>query len=148
MAPAPGSRSAGASLLWLFVLLGAAGCESTPRFSQAMVLGGKTISAEVLDRGAWVYETRCASCHGADGSGNGAAGRALQNPPRDFRAASFRYKSTEGDALPTDADLDATIRHGRIEQGMPAWGSLSDDDIHAVIQFLKTFSPRWQEQGT
>lgn len=120
------------------------GCESAPRFTAPMTLGGVEVSAEILDQGARVYDLRCASCHAGNGSGEGNAGRALKSKPRDFRTADFRYKSTAGDALPTDADIEAVIRHGRIEEGMPAWQALSAEDVHAVIQYIKTFSPRWQ----
>jgi mono/diheme cytochrome c family protein len=125
-------------------LLAASACEQTPRFTAPMVLGGVEVPAAVLDQGARVYEMRCASCHGADGSGQGSAGRALEKPPRDFRAADFIYKSTPGDDLPTDADLELTIREGRIESGMPAWRTLTPEDRSAVIAYIKTFSPRWQ----
>jgi hypothetical protein len=79
-----------------------------------------------------------------DGSGQGPAARSLVKPPRDFRAADFAYASGGPGELPTDADLDLTIRKGRVENGMPAWQGLTDPDRHAVIQFIKTFSPRWQ----
>lgn len=125
-------------------LLAATACEQTPRFTAPMVLGGVEVPAAVLDQGARVYEMRCASCHGEDGSGQGSGGRALANPPRDFRAAEFRYKSTPGEDLPTDGDLELTIREGRIENGMPAWSTLTADDRSAVIAYIKTFSPRWQ----
>ena len=118
-------------------------CDSTPRFETALVLGGTEVAVEVLNQGARVYEMRCASCHGGDGSGTGASGRALPQPPRDFSKAEFRYKSTPGDELPTDADLAFTIREGRIENGMPAWSTLTEADRHAVVQYIKTFSPRW-----
>lgn len=124
-----------------------AACESAPRFEAPLTLGGAEIPAEVLNQGARVYEMRCASCHGADGSGSGSAGRALAQPPRDFRTAEFRYRSTADGELPTDADLERTIREGRIENGMPAWGTLTDADRHAVIQYIKTFSPRWRTGG-
>ncbi|MBX7079476.1 MAG: cytochrome c [Nannocystaceae bacterium] len=130
------------------LLAALAGCgDSPPRFAAALILGGVEISADVLNQGARVYEMRCASCHGADGSGNGSAGRALKAPPRDFRAADFRYTSTGPGELPSDADLEATIRNGRIDNGMPAWNSLSAADVHAVIQYIKTFSPRWGGPG-
>jgi mono/diheme cytochrome c family protein len=127
------------------VVLGgtAVACESAPRFAAPMVLGGVEVSAETLNQGARVYEMRCASCHGVDGSGNGSAGRALKEKPRDFRTADFRYKSTEADALPTDADLLSVVENGRIEEGMPAWSTLTPEDRHAVVQYIKTFSPRW-----
>ncbi len=126
----------------------AAACESPPRFESALVLAGVEVPADVLNQGARVYEMRCASCHGADGSGNGSAGRALAQPPRDFRTAEFRYRSTADGELPTDADLEQTIREGRIENGMPAWGTLTEADRHAVIQYIKTFSPRWRAANT
>lgn len=119
-------------------------CESAPRFTAPMTLGGVEVPAEVLDQGARVYEMRCASCHGPEGAGDGSAGRNLPKPPRSFQAADFRYKSTPEGALPTDADLDATIRNGRIDEGMPAWNTLTEPDRHAVIQYIKTFSPRWK----
>jgi mono/diheme cytochrome c family protein len=120
------------------------GCESAPRFSAPMTLGGVEVSADVLNQGAHVYDMRCASCHAGNGSGEGNAGRALKSKPRDFRTADFRYKSTPDGTLPTDADIEAVIRQGRIEEGMPAWQMLSAEDVHAVIQYIKTFSPRWQ----
>ncbi|HWB81813.1 MAG TPA: cytochrome c [Nannocystaceae bacterium] len=131
---------------WLsaLLLLCAVACESAPRFTAPMKLGGVEIPAEILDQGARVYEIRCASCHGPEGAGDGSAGRTLPKPPRSFQLAQFQYKSTPGDELPTDADLEATIRNGRIDEGMPAWNTLSESDRHAVIQYIKTFSPRWK----
>lgn len=120
------------------------GGEKAPQFTEPMTLGGVTVSAEVLNRGAHVYTLRCATCHGSDGSGQGPGSRALSEPPRDFREADFKYKSTGEGELPTDEDLAVTIRRGRVDRGMPAWPALSDEDVHAVVQYLKTFSPRWQ----
>lgn len=121
-------------------------CESRPRFEAPMVLGGQEVSASVLNQGARVYDMRCASCHGPDGAGDGNAGRALKTRPRDFRTADFRYSSAGEGTLPTDADLESVIRNGRVEEGMPAWAALSPEDVHAVIQFIKTLSPRWRSE--
>lgn len=127
--------------VWLGV---GAGCGDPPRrFTEPLVLGGQQVAPEVLDRGARVYGLYCVSCHGADGSGQAAATRSLETPPRDFREAAFRYVSGPEGSLPTDADLEATIRQGRPTTGMPAWDGLPAEDLHAVIQYLKTFSPRW-----
>jgi len=127
-------------------LLVVGGCaDAQPQFTETMVLGGKEVSAEVLNQGQRKFALYCASCHGADGSGQGAAARSLQTKPRDFRQADFKYKSTEGDALPTDEDLAQTILMGRIETGMPAWNGLTAEDRDAVIHYIKTFSPRWQQ---
>lgn len=120
--------------------------DSPPRFTEPMVLGGQTVPPEVLDRGSRVYGLYCASCHGADGSGQAAASRSLDTPPPDFREAAFRYVSGPAGSLPGDADLEETIRHGRPATGMPAWDGLPAEDLHAVIQFIKTFSPRWAHE--
>lgn len=133
----------GGSLAMLGAVPLAACGDSPPRFTEPMVLGGQEVPAEVLQRGARVYGLYCASCHGADGSGRPAASRALETPPRDFREADFRYVSGPEGSLPTDADLEATIRQGRPGTGMPPWDGLPEEDLHAVIQFIKTFSPRW-----
>ncbi|MBV1857184.1 MAG: cytochrome c [Nannocystaceae bacterium] len=131
--------------LFLLSVVGA-GCEGDPpKFSAPMVLGGQEVSAEVLNAGHRSFEMRCASCHGHDGSGQGPASTGLAQPPRDFRQADFKYKSAAETALPTDGDLDLTIRNGRLANGMPAFSGLTDDDRHAIIQYLKTFSPRWAE---
>lgn len=129
------------------LLATAAACDSTPRFTAPMTLGGVQVPAAVLEQGARVYAMRCASCHGEDGAGQGSAGRALAQPPRDFRTADFRYGASGPGGLPSDAELEQTIRDGRIENGMPAWGTLTAEDRHAVIQYIKTFSPRWQSVG-
>ena len=118
-------------------------CEAgPPPFTEAQVLGGVSIPADTLNHGQKLFNRYCGSCHGADGGGHGPAARGLQ--PRDFRAANFLYKSTPGDALPTDTDLAATIKQGRVDKGMPAWGGLRDEDVAAVVSYIKTFSPRWR----
>jgi mono/diheme cytochrome c family protein len=131
----------GVALVWH------AGCgESSPTFTEPQVLGGQAVSAEELNRGARAYHMKCASCHGYDGSGKGPGSGALKFPPRDFREADFAYKSGEG--LPSDDDLRATIRNGRLDRGMPPWPQMSEEDLRAVVQFIKTFSPKWKQAAT
>ena len=118
-----------------------------PRFTGPQVLGGQEVTPETLNRGSRVYALYCVSCHGADGSGKGNAARSFDIPPRDFREADFRYVSGPEGSLPTDEDLMRTVRNGRPDAGMPAWDGLDKEDRHAVIQYIKTFSPRWQEDA-
>lgn len=125
------------------VLLVLVACESgPPPFTEPQVLGGVTIPAETLNAGQKLFNRYCASCHGYDGDGKGPAARNLD--PRDFRRAQFLYKSTPGDALPTDEDLAAIIRAGKVDKGMPAWVGLQDEDVDALVSYIKTFSPRWR----
>ncbi len=138
----------------VLTLLPVACGESPPKFAAPVTLrsvsaeGGsqsETVSAEVLNAGERVYALRCTTCHGDDGSGRGPGASGLAEKPRDFREAEFRYKSTPEGELPTDEDLRATIRNGRVQTGMPAFPGLTDADVTAVMNYIKTFSPRWAE---
>jgi mono/diheme cytochrome c family protein len=99
-----------------------------------------------------MYAAYCASCHGADGRGNGPAAVALKIPPSDLTVLSQK----NGGAFPTDrviAELRfgvANPAHGSAE--MPIWGNLmltlnsaSPDSnmvmherIHNLTEYLKT----------
>ena len=131
------------------VLIGAAlvaSCtEPTPAFTESLVLGGVEISAQELSRGQKLYANHCASCHAVDGSGEGPAARHMSPGPRDFRTGVFMHTSSKGEALPTDAELRRVIKKGVLDRGMPAWGALRDEDINAVMAYIKTFSPRWRD---
>lgn len=119
-----------------------AGCGGKDAFSAPLVLGGQTVAPEVLNRGQRVYERFCATCHGADGRADTPAARNLEPRPRDFAVADFKYSAAG--KLPTDQEIAHTVRAGVPGTGMPAWPNLSADELEAVIQYIKTFSPRWQ----
>ena len=143
-------RAQGAAFAcWAILLVGAFGCQSgPPAFTEAQTLGGVSIPAETLNHGQRLYMRSCASCHAVDGSGRGPAARSLRPGPRDFRTGDFLYKSTPEGALPTDDDIAATIRNGRLERGMPSWRGMQETDIKALVHFIKTFSPRWRESSS
>lgn len=42
-----------------------------------------------------IWKTRCVSCHGDSGKGNGAAAAALQPKPRDFSSAAWQKSVTD-----------------------------------------------------
>jgi mono/diheme cytochrome c family protein len=37
-----------------------------------------------------VWDTKCSTCHGKDGKGDGEAGKVLQPPPRNFQNSSWQ----------------------------------------------------------
>jgi cytochrome c oxidase cbb3-type subunit I/II len=105
------------------------------------------ISPELLGQGKQVYERRCVGCHGANGDGKGPSAMFLNPRPRDFTTGIFKFHSTPGDnALPTDQDLFVTISHGLWGTAMPPWYGISSQERIAVIQYIKTFSKRWQTE--
>lgn len=102
------------------------------------------VGAEALNHGQKLFNRYCASCHGYEGRGDGAAARNLDPKPRDFQTAAFLYVTGGDGELPTDNDLRRTIRNGVSGRGMPAWGGLRDEDLDVLVSYIKTFSPRWQ----
>jgi mono/diheme cytochrome c family protein len=92
--------------------------------------------------GEHIYAQRCAVCHGPDGRGNGPAAPSMIPRPRDFSRGEFKYKSTPFGQPPTDQDLIQTVRDGLPGGAMPYWRDLlSDQEIRAVVDHIKKFSP-------
>jgi high-affinity iron transporter len=73
-----------------------------------------------LARGRALYDTRCASCHGATGLGDGAAGKSLDPPPRNFHERNRLL------ALSPFA-LFSTITYGLDGTGMKAFAQQLDE---------------------
>jgi cytochrome c6 len=72
------------------------------------------------------YKTKCIMCHGADGKGNTAAGKAMG--ARDFASPEVQKES--------DAELIAITTKGKNK--MPAYGGkLSDADIKDLIGYIR-----------
>jgi len=95
-----------------------------------------------FDRGRKIYFRACAPCHGIRGDGNGPAAQRFDPPPRNFRRGSYKFRTTVSGALPLDSDLARTIREGVPGTEMPRWKKvLSENDIRAVVQYIKAFSP-------
>lgn len=105
-------------------------------------------SQEILPHGKQVYLRRCAGCHGEKGDGNGPAARFLNPKPRDFTSGTFKFRSTSGgaDSLPSDEDLFITVSHGLWGTAMPPWYEISAQERLDVIQYIKTFAPRWKNE--
>lgn len=121
----------------------------TPSPSRALSdlrLPDRVVPAATLRTGQANYQRHCAGCHGDAGDGDGPSGRYLAPPPRDFRRAAFKFAAVPSGSLPRDEDLARTIRHGLTGTAMPAW-SFDDRELDALVQYLKTFSPRWQRES-
>lgn len=91
----------------------------------------------------------CAVCHGVNGDGGGTAAHMFRVAPRDFRQGVYKFRSTPYGSLPTDDDLFRTVTQGIRWTGMVGRPDLAEVDRRAVVQYLKTFSPRFAaEQPT
>jgi len=75
---------------------------------------------------ATVFKSKCAVCHGADGSGDTAVGKTLKL--RDLRSADVQKQ--------TDQELTATITNGKDK--MPAYkDKLTADQIKGLVAFIR-----------
>jgi len=78
--------------------------------------------------GAATFKSKCALCHGADGTGNTTLGKQLQ-------AANLGSKEVQ---KKTDAELHKTVHDGN--GNMPPFGEqLSDDEITQVVKYVRHF---------
>lgn len=104
---------------------------------------GNAHDADRAELGSRVYQQNCAVCHGMQGEGQPnwqvrQPDGTYPAPPHDATGHTwhhgdgllFRYVKYGGDAL----DIPG------FQSGMPAFGDqLSDEEIRAVINYLKTF---------
>lgn len=103
----------------------------------------RTADLSVILQGRAVYLKNCVFCHGPNGDGRGEMGLTVRPRPRNFRAAVFKFRSTPSGSLPTDDDLMRTIRTGLTGTAMPSFSALRDRDARLVIEYVKSFSSRW-----
>jgi cytochrome c oxidase cbb3-type subunit III len=91
---------------------------------------------EGASRGERLYDAFCAECHGVDGRGSWRAALFLLRPGDLTDATRMRAHS--------DTYLFDIIKHGGApigRPGMPAFGAqLNDDDIEAVVRYVRTLS--------
>ncbi len=98
--------------------------------------GGEAVREDRLVRGARLYDAHCAVCHGKRGAGDGPASPFLFPEARDFTQARFRLVST-ANGVPTDDDIERTIRRGVPGSAMPAWHWMGEDDVRSLVGFVR-----------
>ena len=107
--------------------------EVIPPIDPATVM---TPNPALMTRGRALYAQNCATCHGAEGKGDGAAGRGLNPKPRNF---------TEATAWKNGAHLEhiyKTLDEGIKGSSMVSYNYLSKKDRMAlahVVQSLGAF---------
>ena len=95
--------------------------------------------APSLQHGQALYAAQCASCHGAQGRGDGPLAAQLNPPPVAF---SDRDRARARSLF----SLYQTISNGVSGTSMPAFANLSDDDRWALSFFASTLAFSEQER--
>jgi DMSO reductase family type II enzyme heme b subunit len=115
--------------------------------------GPKPEATEALiEQGRGIYFRRCSFCHGLLGDGEGPAAEFMDPRPRNFTLGTFKFRTTESGELPLDEDLFRTVSRGLPGTGMQAFDSdlikngLSEQERWAVIAYIKTFVPEFEDE--
>ena len=110
---------------------------------------GQVADAELLELGKELYDANCASCHGANLEGQPDWKRRLDNgrmpaPPHDASGHTWHHP---------DQDLLVIVRDGLgaivpgYESDMPTFGgTLTDEDIGAILAFIKSTWPERERE--
>ena len=92
-----------------------------------LAIAACTLPTLAQNTGAATYSSKCQMCHGAEGTGNTPAGKAMKAP-------SFLSPATVKES---NADLIAVTKNGKGK--MPAYaGKLTDAEIKDVIAHIRT----------
>jgi DMSO reductase family type II enzyme heme b subunit len=94
-----------------------------------------------LMKGKRLYEQWCAQCHGYEGDGKGYSTDFTFPAPRDFSFGVYKFRSTPSGDPPTDDDIIRSIRRGNPGTSMPPWERFSDDEVKAIVAYVKEFAP-------
>jgi len=109
---------------------------------------GSAAASSSRSAGQRVYDEHCVECHGESGRGDGPAAHLLIPRPRDFTTGKYKLRTTETGSPPTDDDLRRSVTKGSYGSAMPGWETLlSDQQIRDVVEYIKTFSPRFHAEN-
>lgn len=82
--------------------------------------------ASAADAGGKIYAAKCAKCHGADGEGEGS------HP-------AMRSSQMQG---MTPGEVEWIIAHGSRMHGMPAFGSLPENERWQLVSYIQSLNAK------
>jgi mono/diheme cytochrome c family protein len=96
-----------------------------------LAVGGLSSSTARADNTAEAtYKAKCAMCHGPDGKGETATGKAMK--AGDFESPDVQKMS--------DADLADAIAKGKGK--MPAYKTLTSDQVKDLVAYVRAFGKK------
>ena len=107
----------------------------------ALVLGISLLAASDTQaagdaaKGAEVYKSYCATCHGDTGKGDGIAAAALDPKPRDLSNADYVSGLTDEHIKKIATEGGTAVG---MSAAMPAWGGIIPEaDIDNIIAYIR-----------
>lgn len=98
-----------------------------------VVIGGFAFSGDsAFAAGVDIYKQNCLLCHGEKGDGQGPMAQGLTPKPADFTDKEHMAKDT-------DEELIEAIKMGKGPMP-PFGGTLSDQEIKDVLQYIRQFA--------
>jgi mono/diheme cytochrome c family protein len=98
-----------------------------PTILFAIVLSSRVLKAQDT---ASLYKSKCVACHGADGKGESATGKAMK--VKDFSSQEVQRMS--------DADLSTAISSGKAK--MPPYKTLTADQVKDLVAYTRAFGKK------
>lgn len=92
-------------------------------------------NSELISKGKQLYLSHCASCHGANGEGDGPRAWRLKPKPRDYRDKEAFKNGT------SVATLVETLNSGVAGSAMPSFRVMPIEDRYAIVHFVRTLMP-------
>ena len=99
---------------------------------------------DLILQGRYLFERNCAVCHGRWGDGRGEMAEGMRPKPRNLASGIYKFRSTPSGFLPTDEDLERTLRSGIPNSSMPSFALLNTREVQSLVAYVKTLSSRWQ----
>jgi len=99
--------------------------------ASAWCLAAQEVSAAAGDaaKGKSIYQSKCVTCHGPYGKGDGPVGKSLKPPAGDFSSAESKKKSPE--------ELQTIIENGVPKTAMVAWKKqLNEAEVQDVLAYV------------
>jgi high-affinity iron transporter len=97
------------------------------------VPAGLLASRDAQQAGAIIFAANCAICHGANGDGRGERREWMVPPPANLKLPPWSDPRSAGKVF-------LVIRDGVRGTAMPAWPSLSDQQIWNVVAYIISLS--------
>jgi mono/diheme cytochrome c family protein len=118
--------------------------EEPPVDAIKLEMAAGAVNSDIFGKPRGLYREHCAHCHGISGDGQGPTAAFLNPYPRDYRSGLFKFKSTPIDLPPTHEDLHRILVNGIPGTAMPSFRLLADDEIEALIHYVRYLSIRGQ----